>query len=43
MTLIRGAALVAWHHGKLAKLLEPRGADAATILPDDEWPKNFDD
>ncbi len=32
------AALIAWHHGKLAKLLEKLGADTSTLLPDGEWP-----
>lgn len=32
------AALIAWHHGKLTKLLEKLGADPSTLLPDGEWP-----
>ena len=35
-----GNVLIAWHHGKLAKLLEKLGADPATILPDGEWPED---
>ena len=40
---LHGTALVAWHHGKLAKLLERLGADPATILPGGEWPENVYD
>ena len=40
---LHGTAFVAWHHGKLAKLLERLGADPATILPGGEWPENVYD
>lgn len=40
---LHGAALIAWHHGKLAKLLERLGADPATVLPDGKWPDNVYD
>ncbi|MGA3303394.1 MAG: flagellar basal body-associated protein FliL [Methylovirgula sp.] len=30
--------LIAWHHGKLPKLLYELGADPDEILPDGEWP-----
>ena len=40
---LHGAALIAWHHGKLAKLLEKLGADPATILPDGSWPEEVYD
>ena len=36
----RKAALIAWHHGKLAKLLEKLGADPSTLLPDGVWPED---
>ena len=39
----RQAALIAWHHGKLSKLLEELGADPATLLPDGEWPADVYD
>ncbi len=32
------AALIAWHHGKLTKLLEKLGADPSTLLPGGDWP-----
>ncbi len=35
-----GNVLIAWHHGKLAKLLEKLGADPATLLPGGEWPED---
>ena len=38
-----GVALIAWHHGKLAKLLEKLGADPATLLPDGTWSENVYD
>ena len=37
------AALIAWHHGKLAKLLADLGADTTTLLPDGDWPDNVYD
>ena len=37
------AALIAWHHGKLTKLLEKLGADPSTLLPDGEWPDDVYD
>ena len=39
----KGTALIAWHHGKLAKLLEKLGAEPATLLPGGEWPENVYD
>lgn len=37
------AALIAWHHGKLAKLIEKLGADPASVLPDGQWPEDVYD
>ncbi len=39
----RGTTLIAWHHGKLAKLLQKLGADPTTLLPDGEWPEDVYD
>lgn len=33
-----GNVLIAWHHGKLTKLIEKLGADPAALLPGGEWP-----
>ena len=38
-----GTALIAWHHGKLTKLLETLGADPTTLLPDAAWPETVYD
>lgn len=38
-----GTVLIAWHHGKLAKLLDALGADADTLLPGGEWPSDVYD
>jgi hypothetical protein len=35
--------LVAWHHGKLPKLLADLGADPAAVLPHGSWPDNVYD
>lgn len=32
--------LIAWHHGKLPKLLYELGADPDDLLPDGEWPSD---
>ena len=32
--------LIAWHHGKLAKLLNQLGADPDQLLPDGMWPED---
>ena len=32
--------LIAWHHGKLPKLLEELGADPDDLLPGGEWPED---
>jgi hypothetical protein len=32
--------LVAWHHGKMPKLLAALGADPATLLPGGTWPQD---
>ena len=37
------AALIAWHHGKLTKLIEKLGADPSTLLPDGDWPDDVYD
>ena len=37
------AALIAWHHGKLAKLIEKLGADPSTVLPGGDWPDDVYD
>ena len=39
----RGTVLIAWHHGKLAKLLAQLGADPTTLLPDGAWPEDVYD
>ena len=36
-------ALIAWHHGRLAKLLEALGADPASLLPNGVWPDDVYD
>jgi hypothetical protein len=30
--------LVAWHHGKIPRLLQALGADAKALLPNGKWP-----
>ena len=39
----RGTVLIAWHHGKLAKLIEHLGANPATLLPGGAWPDDVYD
>jgi hypothetical protein len=35
--------LIAWHHGKLDKMLAAFGADPKTLLPDGKWPEDVYD
>jgi hypothetical protein len=32
------AALIAWHHGQLAKLIKAFGAEPKALLPNGKWP-----
>ena len=34
----RRTILIAWHHGKLPRLLRDLGLDPTTVLPEGEWP-----
>jgi hypothetical protein len=35
--------LIAWHHGKIADLLNALGVDNSTVLPNGKWPDNVYD
>jgi hypothetical protein len=35
--------LIAWHHGKLSKLLERLGANPSDMLPEGRWPEDVYD
>ncbi|HEY9730869.1 MAG TPA: hypothetical protein V6C89_03090 [Drouetiella sp.] len=35
--------LIAWHHGKIADLINALGVDSSTVLPNGKWPDNVYD
>lgn len=37
------SVLIAWHHGKLSKLIEALGGDPSKLLPDGQWPDDVFD